>query len=151
MSTAGAGIITLSVEVITLPVNDVDRALRFYVDRVGFTLDVDYAPNDEFRVVQLTPPGSVCSIQIGKGLTDAAAGSVRNVYFVVTDLEAARSRLLERGVEVGEIKHKTPIDAWDGSFAPGPDPARRDYASFAGFSDPDGNSWVLQERGYRNP
>ena len=151
MNAAGAAVITFSVEVIILPVSDVDRALRFYVDRVGFTLDVDYAPNDEFRVVQLTPPGSACSIQIGKGLTDAAAGSVRKVYFVVTDLEVARSRLLERGVEVGEIKHKTPIDAWDGSFAPGPDPARRDYASFAGFSDPDGNSWLLQERGYRNP
>jgi hypothetical protein len=68
----------------------------------------------------------------------------------VTDLEAARSRLLERGVKVGGIRHKTPIDAWDGGFAPGLDPARRDYASFAAFSDPDGNSWVLQERGYRN-
>jgi catechol 2,3-dioxygenase-like lactoylglutathione lyase family enzyme len=140
----------MSVEVITLPVNDIDCALRFYVDRVGFTLDVDYAPNNAFCVVQLTPPGSSCSIQIGKGLTDAAAGSVRNIYLVVTDLEAVRCRLLERGVEVGEIRHKIPIDAWDGRFAPGPDPARRDYASFAAFSDPDGNRWVLQERGYRN-
>jgi catechol 2,3-dioxygenase-like lactoylglutathione lyase family enzyme len=141
---------TFSVEVITLPVSDVERALRFYVDQVGFTLDVDYSPNDAFRVVQLTPPGSSCSIQIGSGLTDAPVGSLRNVYLVVTDLEAARSRLLERGVEVGEIRHKAPLDAWDGGFAPGPDPARRDYASFADFSDPDGNSWVLQERGYRN-
>jgi catechol 2,3-dioxygenase-like lactoylglutathione lyase family enzyme len=115
---------TFSVEVITLPVSDVKRALRFYVDQVGFTLDVDFSPNDAFRVVQLTPPGSSCSIQIGKGLTDAPVGSLRNVYLVVTDLEAARSRLL--------------------------DPARGDYASFADFSDPDGNSWVLQERGYRN-
>jgi catechol 2,3-dioxygenase-like lactoylglutathione lyase family enzyme len=136
----------LSVEVITLPVSDVERALRFYVDQVGFTLDVDYAPNDAFRVVQLTPPGSSCSIQISRGLTDAAAGSLRNVYLVVTDLEAALSRLLERGIEVGEIRHKTPTDAWDGGFAPRLDPARRDYAGFAGFSDPDGNSWVLQER-----
>src|SRR5215813_13305121 len=151
MNTTSTAVEKFSVEVITLPVSDVDRALRFYVDRVGFTLDVDYAPNDAFRVVQLTPPGSACSIQIGKGLTNAAAGSVRNVYLVVTDLEAARSRLLERGVEVGEIRHKIPIDAWDGTFAPVPDPARRDYASFANFSDPDGNSWVLQERGYRNP
>jgi len=151
MTTSGEAVMKFSVEVITLPVSDVDRALRFYIDRVGFTLDVDYAPNDAFRVVQLTPPGSSCSIQIGEGLTDAAPGSVRNIYLVVTDLEAVRSRLLERGVEVGEIKHKIPIDAWGGRFAPGPDPARRDYASFANFSDPDGNRWVLQERGYRNP
>jgi catechol 2,3-dioxygenase-like lactoylglutathione lyase family enzyme len=151
MNAAGAAVMTFSVEVITLPVSDVDRALRFYVDRVGFTLDVDYAPNDAFRVVQLTPPGSSCSIQIGKGLTDAPAGSVRNIYLVVTDLAAARGRLLERGVEVSAIRHKVPIDAWDGGFAAGLDPAHRDYASFADFSDPEGNRWVLQERGYRNP
>jgi catechol 2,3-dioxygenase-like lactoylglutathione lyase family enzyme len=139
---------TFAVEVITLPVSDVERALRFYVDQVGFTLDVDYSPNQAFRVVQLTPPGSSCSIQVGKGLTDAPAGSLRNVYLVVTDLEAARNHLVERGVGVGEIQHKTPIGAWDGGFAPGLDPARGDYASFANFSDPDGNSWILQERGY---
>ena len=137
-----------SIEVIVLPVTDVDRAMRFYVDQVGFALDVDYAPNDSFRVVQMTPPGSHCSIQIGKGLTDARAGSLRNVYLVVTDLEAARQRLLEGGVEVSEIRHKTPVGAWDGGFAPGLDSDRRDYASFAYFSDPDGNGWVLQERGY---
>ena len=141
---------TFSVEVVTLPVSNVERAVRFYVDQIVFTLDVDYSPNDAFRVVQLTPPGSSCSIQIGKGLTNAPVGSLRNVYLVVTDLEAARNRLLERGVKVGEIRHKTPIEAWDGSFAPGLDPARGDYASFADFFDTDGNSWVLQERGYRN-
>ena len=140
----------LSVEVITLPVSDVERALRFYVDQVGFTLDVDYSPNNAFRVVQLTPPGSSCSIQIGKGLTDAQVGSLRNVYLVVNDIEATRNRLLERGVNVSTIRHKTPRGAWDGGFAPGLDPARGDYASFASFSDPDGNSWVLQERGYRS-
>ena len=141
---------TLSIEVITVPVSVVERALRFYVDQVGFTLDVDYSPNDGFRVVQLTPPGSSCSIQIGTGLTDTPIGSLRNVYLVVTDLEAVRNRLRERGIDVGEIRHKTPIGAWDGGFASGLDPARGDYASFANFSDPDGNSWVLQERSYRN-
>jgi catechol 2,3-dioxygenase-like lactoylglutathione lyase family enzyme len=150
MNTISVTGIKLSLEVITLPVSDVERALRFYVDQVGFTLDVDYAPKDGFRVVQLTPPGSSCSIQIGSGLTDAPAGSLRKIYLVVTDLEIARTRLLERGVEVDGVRHKTPVDAWEGGFAPGLDPARRDYASFAGFSDPDGNSWVLQERGYRN-
>lgn len=149
MNMASIAATKFSIEVITLPVNDIDRALRFYVYQVGFALDVDYAPNDAFRVVQLTPPGSSCSIQIGKGLTDAPAGSARNIYLVVTDLEAARSRLIEHGVEVSDIRHKVPIDAWNGRFAPGLDPARKDYASFAFFSDPDGNSWVLQERGYR--
>ncbi|PYT44630.1 MAG: glyoxalase [Acidobacteria bacterium] len=142
--------LTFSVEVITIPVSDVDRALRFYKDQLGFHLDVDYSPNHAFRVVQLTPSGSACSIQIGKGLTDARVGSLRNVYLVVTDLDATRTQLLERGTAVSEIRHKTPIGAWDGGFAPGLDPARGDYASFASFSDPDGNSWVLQERGYRN-
>ena len=150
MNTTSMAVPKYSVEVITLPVSDVERALRFYVEQVGFALDVDYSPNDTFRVVQLTPPGSNCSIQIGRGLTDLPAGSLRNIYLVVTDLEVARSRLLERGIKVSAIRHKTPIDAWDGSFAPGLDPARSDYASFADFSDPDGNSWVLQERGYRD-
>jgi catechol 2,3-dioxygenase-like lactoylglutathione lyase family enzyme len=139
--------LTLALEVLTLPVSDVDRALRFYADRVGFALDVDYAPSDDFRVVQLTPPGSRCSIQLGRGLTDAPAGSVRTTYLVVADLEATRAALLDRGVAVGAIRHKTPIGAWDGGFAPGADPDRGDYASFAAFADPDGNTWVLQERG----
>src|SRR6202008_1285433 len=111
MNTASMAVVKFSVEVIMLPVSDVERALRFYVDQVGFTVDVDYSPNDAFRVVQLTPPGSGCSIQIGKRLSDAPAGSLRNTYLVVTDLEAARSHLIERGIEVEEIRHKTPIGA----------------------------------------
>lgn len=140
---------TYAVEVITVPVSDVDRALAFYVDQVGFHLDVDYKPNDTFRVVQLTPPGSACSIQIGIGLTTANAGSLQKIYLVVNDIEATRAQLLESGVDIGEIRHKTPIGAWDGGFAAGIDPSRGDYASFAEFRDPDGNGWVLQERGYR--
>ena len=136
---------TVSLEVVTVPVSDVDRALRFYVERVGFALDVDYAPNDAFRVVQLTPPGSACSVQ----LVAAPAGPVRDTYLVVQDLKAAHERLLAAGVPVSEIRHKTPVGAWDGGFAPGLDPARGDYASFADFADPDGNTWVLQERGHR--
>lgn len=140
----------LSIEVIVLPVTDVGRSLRFYVDRVGFALDVDYSPTSTFRVVQLTPPGSNCSIQIGNGITEAPAGSVRNLFLVVSDLEATRNGLLERGVAVSDIRHKTPVDAWDGGFASGLDHAHRDYASFADFCDLDGNQWVLQERGYRS-
>jgi catechol 2,3-dioxygenase-like lactoylglutathione lyase family enzyme len=96
-----------SIEVVILPVSDVDRALTFYTEKAGFEPDVDYAPTGEFRVVQLTPPGSSCSIQIGVGLTGAATGSMRNIYAVVEDLQAARDELLERGVEVGEIRHKS--------------------------------------------
>src|SRR5207244_8536449 len=121
MNSTNTAVVNFSIEVITLPVSDVERALRFYVDRVGFTLDVDNSPNHAFRVVQLTPPGSSCSIQIGNGPTDAPVGSLRNVYLVVADLAAARHRLLDRGVAVGEIRHKTPIGAWDGGFAPGLD------------------------------
>jgi hypothetical protein len=92
-----------------LPVSDIDRALRFYVDRVGFALDVDYTPNDALRVVQLTPPGSACSIQFGTGLTNAARASVRNIYLVVTDLEAARSILLERGSRLARSGTRYPL------------------------------------------
>jgi len=139
---------TFAVEVITLPVSDVDRAIRFYVDRVGFALDVDWRPREDFGVVQLTPPGSGCSIQIGAGLTDAVPGSLRNTYLVVADLDATREALVGRGVPVSEIRHKTPVGEWDGGFAPGLDPERGDYASFADFADPDGNTWMLQERGF---
>ena len=128
-------------ELVLLPVADVDRAKTFYTEKVGFNLDVDHAAGDDFRVVQMTPPGSACSITIGTGITDAEPGSVRGVHLVVTDIEDARAELVERGVDVSDVKHMEP-EGW----APGPDPERRDYGSFADFNDPDGNTWVLQER-----
>ena len=136
------------IQVITVPVTNVDQAAAFYTQQAGFTLDVDYHPSPGFRVVQLTPPGSACSVQIGVRLTDAAPGSARATHMAVTDIEAARRELTERGVEVSDIRHKSPIDDWKGGWQPGPDPQRRDYASFADFADPDGNTWVLQEIGY---
>jgi len=136
-------------QVVTLPVSDVGKAKAFYTQQAGFTLDVDYYPATGFRVVQFTPPGSACSVQLGIGLTDADPGTVRNTYLTVTDLEAARTELTARGVTVSPIRHKSPIDDWRGGFQPGTDPQRRDYASFADFTDPDGNTWVIQEIGYR--
>jgi catechol 2,3-dioxygenase-like lactoylglutathione lyase family enzyme len=130
----------LKLELVLIPVSDVDRAKAFYVEAVGFTLDVDHQAGDAFRVVQMTPPGSACSISLGKGITDATPGSVRGTHLVVSDIEAARAELAERGVEISEVRHMTP-NGW----TPGPDPERRDYNSFADFSDPDGNTWVLQE------
>jgi predicted enzyme related to lactoylglutathione lyase len=102
------------IEVITLPVHDVDLAVQFYTERVGFILDVDYRPNSQFRVVQLTPPGSSCSVQFGVGLSDAMPGSARTTYLVVTDIEAAYRELTERGLAVSPIRHKTSTDDWQG-------------------------------------
>ena len=105
-------------QVITLSVSDVDKATAFYTQRAGFTLDVDYRPASDFRVVQLTPPGSACSVQIGTGLTDAPPGSARATYLAVTDIEAAHRELTARGVTVSGIRHKSPIDDWKGGFRP---------------------------------
>ena len=138
-----------AIQVITVPVTDVDKAMAFYTKQAGFTLDVDYHPADDFRVVQLTPPGSACSVQLGVGLTDAPAGSARATCLVVTDIEAARRELIGRGVAVSDVRRKSPVEDWKGGGAAGADPGRRDYASFADFADPDGNTWVLQEIGYR--
>ncbi|HZE32837.1 MAG TPA: VOC family protein [Actinoallomurus sp.] len=139
------------IEVITLPVSDVDRAKRFYTERAGFTLDVDYHPNSEFRVVQITPPGSSCSVQFGIGLTAATPGSARSIYLVVKDIEAARRELTARGVAVSPLRHKTSTDDWQGDYASGVDPRRRDYASFIDFADSEGNTWIVQERGFTGP
>ncbi len=133
-------------ELVLVPVSDVDRAKTFYTEKAGFNLDVDHRAGDEFRVVQLTPPGSACSISIGTGITDAVPGSVQGMHLVVSDIDAARAELVERGVDVSEVRHFE-----SGEWVPGPDPQRRDYSSFAFFSDPDGNSWVLQEAGRSEP
>jgi catechol 2,3-dioxygenase-like lactoylglutathione lyase family enzyme len=130
-------------ELVLLPVSDVDKAKTFYTENLGFTLDVDHRAGDAFRVVQLTPPGSACSISFGIGITDATPGTVRGLHLVVTDVEAARAELVGRGVAVSEIRHMTPE-----GFQPGVDPAHADFNSFADFADPDGNTWVLQERGH---
>ena len=127
-------------ELVVVPVSDVDRAKAFYSDKMGFTVDVDHAPNEHFRVVQLTPPGSACSITIGTGLTQTAPGSYQGLHLVVTDIEAARAWLVERGVDASEPFHFGP----EGQVS-GVDPERRDYGSFLSISDPDGNGWLVQE------
>jgi catechol 2,3-dioxygenase-like lactoylglutathione lyase family enzyme len=148
-----AGTLDLKLEVIVLPVSDVDRAKRFY-ESLGFRMDIDHCGDDGFRVVQLTPPGSECAIIVGDGITAAAPGSVEGLHLVVGDIEAARADLVARGVEVSEIFHDRGgvfhhLD--QGELMPGPDPARASYGSFATFSDPDGNGWVVQEITQRAP
>lgn len=133
-------------ELVLIPVTDVDRAKAFYTEKAGFNLDVDHRVSDQFRVVQMTPPGSACSITIGIGVTDAAPGSVRGTHLVVTDIETARAVLVKGGVDVGEIRHLA-----SGGWVAGPDPEHRDFNSFADFSDPDGNTWILQEKGRSAP
>lgn len=136
-----------NLEVVAIPVSDVDRAKRFY-DSLGWRLDADFAVGDEFRVVQFTAPGSACSIHFGKGVTSAAPGSARGLYLVVSDIEAARAELVGRRIDVSRIFHRA------GPGQPsldGPDPQRRSYSSFASFGDPDGNGWLLQEINARLP
>ncbi len=131
-------------EVVVVPVSDVDRAKSFYTDNAGFRLDVDHRAGDDFRVVQLTPPGSACSISLMRNTS--AAGSVQGLHLVVPDIDAARAELTGRGTAVSEIFH---FEA-DGQ-APGPDPQRSDYGSFFSFSDPDGTSWLVQEVRHPQP
>ena len=131
-------------ELVIVPVSDVDRAKAFYADKMGFTVDVDHAPNEHFRVVQLTPPGSACSITIGTGLSKSEPGSYQGLHLVVTDIEAARAFLVERGVDASEPFHFGP----EGQTA-GVDPQRADYATFISISDPDGNGWLVQEVKYQ--
>jgi len=136
----------LALEVVPLPVTDIDRALAFYVEQAGFILDVDYHPTAEFRVVQLTPPGSACSVQL---VTADSPNRVHNLHLVTTDLAAERAKLIARGVAVGAVRHKDSVEKWAGGWSTGLDPQRRDYASFTDFADPDGNTWTLQERAHR--
>ena len=116
----------MKLELVAVPVSDVDRAKAFYVDQAGFTLDHDHTISDDLRFVQLTPPGSACSISIGKGITDAAPGSVRGLQVVVEDADAAHAELAGRGVEVGEVQEFP-------------------WGRFVFFKDPDGNGWAVQE------
>ncbi|OKO88021.1 glyoxalase [Bradyrhizobium sp. NAS80.1] len=150
--------VDLKLEVVVIPVSDVDRAKAFYT-RLGWRLDADFASGDEWRVIQFTPPGSACSVIFGKNVTAAAPGSARGLYLIVSDLEAARQDLLGRGIEVSEPFHGAG-DTHAGPDEPylfgsirvrGVDPKRGSYSSFASFSDPDGNGWLFQEVTARLP
>jgi catechol 2,3-dioxygenase-like lactoylglutathione lyase family enzyme len=127
-------------EVTVVPVSDVDRAKEFYAERLGFNVDVDHRAGESFRVVQLTPPGSAASISIGTGISSATPGSYEGMHLVVSDIEAARAELVDRGVEVSE-----PFHFGAEGRAPGLHPERADYGSYLSFSDPDGNGWLVQE------
>jgi catechol 2,3-dioxygenase-like lactoylglutathione lyase family enzyme len=128
-----------TLELVVVPVSDVDRAKTFYMDKTGFRLDVDHSAGEDFRVVQLTPPGSACSIAIMRN-TEMAPGSLHGLHLCVSDIDAARAQLVERGVDAGDLFH-----FGEGGQAPGPDPERRSYSTFLSFRDPDGNTWLVQE------
>ena len=145
--TPGARTVDMKLEVVVIPVSDVDRAKHFY-GNLGWRLDADFVVGDAFRGVQFTPPGSPSSIQFGKGVTSAAPGTTQGLYLVVSDIVAARAELVGRGVDVSDVFHRA------GPGNPplsGPDPQRRSYFSYATFNDPDGNSWLLQEVTERFP
>jgi catechol 2,3-dioxygenase-like lactoylglutathione lyase family enzyme len=142
-----AATVDLKLEVVVLPVSDVDRAKRFY-EGLGWRLDADFSGPNDWRGVQMTPPGSPCSIHFGRGITKAAPGSAQNTYLVVSDIEAARAELNARGAQVSEAFHFT---AFGGPPVAGREPTGRSYATYASFSDPDGNSWLLQEIKTRLP
>jgi len=138
---------------VVVPVSDVDRAKQFY-EKLGFRLDADFVVDENFRVVQLTPPGSECSIIFGTGVTSAVPGSLEALQLTLFDIEEARAGLVGLGVDVGELFHDVTgvfHHAGNEGRVAGPDPERRDYGSFASFSDPDGNTWVLQEIKQRAP
>ena len=138
--------VRMALEVVVIPVGDVDCAVRFYT-RLGWRLDADIVKGEHFRLVQFTSPGSQCSIHFGKGITSAIPGSAGALYLVASDVGAAREELVERGVEVSQIFHRTPGSEYLG----GPEPQHKSYASFVSFRDPDGNAWVVQEVTERLP
>jgi len=142
-----AATVDLKLEVVVIPVTDVDRAKAFY-GHLGWRLDADFSNGANWRVVQMTPPGSPCSIHFGNGITTAAPGSFKNLYLVVSDMEAARGELVSRGAKVSEVFHFTTLG---GAPESGPEPSGRSYGTFASFSDPDGNSYLLQEIKARLP
>ncbi len=141
---SGPGTVDMKLEVVTLAVSDVDRAKSFY-QGLGWRLDADIVVGDDFRVVQLTPPHSTCSVSFGKGLTTAAPGSAQRLLLAVADIEAARADLISHGADVSEVFHLA------GGRVPGPDPQGRSYQTYASFADPDGNGWLLQEIKTRLP
>ncbi|MFE9785530.1 VOC family protein [Nocardia salmonicida] len=144
----------MKLEVVVLPVADVDRAKAFYVDRLGFRLDADFPVDDGYRVVQVTPPGSECSIIFGTGVATATPGSLHSLHLIVTDIGQAVAELTGRGVEVeGPFRDATGVFHHPGTThrVPGADPQRGSYGSFAAFTDPDGNGWFLQEVTQRAP
>ncbi|MFM0114988.1 VOC family protein [Paraburkholderia nemoris] len=150
---AGNNIVDMKIEVVVIPVSDVDRAKWFYAG-LGWKLDVDIAKDDEFRVVHFTPPGSQCSVLFGKGVTTEEPGSAQGLHLIVSDIEAARTTLIERGVDVSAAFHDIGglfHHAGEEGRVPGPHPARASYGSFAAFNDPDGNGWVFQEVTARLP
>jgi catechol 2,3-dioxygenase-like lactoylglutathione lyase family enzyme len=153
MGVKGAHTMDLKLEVIVLPVSDVDRAKSFY-ESLGFRLDADFSGDGGFRVVQLTPPGSTASIIFGSDVTSAEPGATQGLYLVVDDIIAGREYLVARGVDVSQVYHDAGgvfEHAGTEHRVAGPDPDRRSYCSFASFSDPDGNGWVLQEITERLP
>jgi len=148
-----AATVDLKLEVVVIPVSDVDRAKEFYV-RLGWRLDADFAVDNGFRIIQFTPPGSPASIIFGQGTTTMAPGSVQDLMLIVDDLDAARDELIRRGADVSEVWHdETGIfhHAGTGARVSGRDPKNRSYGSWASFSDPDGNGWLLQEIVQRLP
>jgi catechol 2,3-dioxygenase-like lactoylglutathione lyase family enzyme len=144
--------VDMTLEVVVIPISDVDRAKEFYRS-LGWRLDADVAAGDDLRLVQFTPPGSGCSIQFGTNLTPAAPGSAQGLYLIVSDIEAARDGLAGHGVKVSEVFHEGTLGArfHDAGRVAGPSPDRSSYGSFASFSDPDGNGWLFQEVTTRLP